>query len=71
MMMASEGRRKLVIDCDAGCDDAAAILMALSHPGVEVIAICTVNGNTGVENSTRNVLHVLRIADRLGVGRLN
>ncbi|KAK3590504.1 hypothetical protein CHS0354_037551 [Potamilus streckersoni] len=39
-------KRLFVIDTDAGVDDAQAILMALSYPDVEVMAITTVSGNT-------------------------
>ena len=45
----------LIIDTDAGVDDAVAIMMALAHPKNEVIAITTVNGNVDVEKVTRNV----------------
>lgn len=50
---------RLIIDTDAGVDDAQAIMMALTTPGVQVEAITTLTGNTHVDNVTRNVLTVL------------
>ena len=36
---------RLIIDTDAGVDDAQAIMMALAHPGVTIEAITTLSGN--------------------------
>ena len=57
----------MVIDCDAGVDDALAIVMALGQPIVNLIAITCVNGNTHLDNVTVNVLKVLRTCGRLDV----
>ncbi len=65
--MAGENRKKFVIDTDAGVDDAQAILMALSRADVDVVAITTTHGNASSEQVCRNVLRVLRVADRLDV----
>jgi hypothetical protein len=35
----AEPSRRVWIDCDAGIDDAQALLLALSLPGVEVVAV--------------------------------
>lgn len=59
--------KKLIIDVDAGVDDAIAIMMALSTPDVEVLGITCCYGNTSVENVLRNVLRVLKVCDRLDV----
>ena len=48
-------KQKLLIDTDAGVDDAIAIMMALVHPRAEVVAITTVNGNVDVDKVTKNV----------------
>ncbi|XP_063593633.1 nucleoside hydrolase-like isoform X2 [Penaeus indicus] len=59
---------KVVIDTDAGLDDALAIFMALeSHKrgDLEVVAITTVHGNTKVDNVCVNVLRILQTADLL------
>ena len=59
--------RRLVIDTDAGQDDAQAILMALADPGVDVVAITTVHGNTGNDQVAKNVLRLLKVAGRMDV----
>ncbi|XP_066989767.1 nucleoside hydrolase-like isoform X3 [Macrobrachium rosenbergii] len=60
---------KVIIDTDAGLDDALAIFMALAahkKKQIEVIAITTVQGNTKVENVNSNVLRILETANLLG-----
>ena len=54
--------KKLIIDTDPGVDDAHAILLALAHPGVQVEAITTVNGNVGLDLTTANALKILDAA---------
>jgi purine nucleosidase len=53
--------RTLLIDTDTASDDAVAIIMALSAPGVRVCALTTVAGNVGVEQATRNALYTAEI----------
>jgi len=63
-------RPKVVVDSDAGIDDAFALAMLLAadkRQEIEIIAITTVLGNTGVRNVSRNVLKILQTADRLDV----
>eukprot|EP00057_Strongylocentrotus_purpuratus_P006592 XP_011661066.1 PREDICTED: probable uridine nucleosidase 2 isoform X2 [Strongylocentrotus purpuratus] len=62
-----EDRTTMVIDCDAGIDDAVAIMMALAEPRVNLIGITCVNGNTPVEKVTINVLRVLQKCGRLDI----
>ena len=70
--METSGKRKILIDCDAGTDDAAAIIMALTHhQRVEVVAITCIFGNTNVGNVANNVLRVLKFCGRLDVSRLH
>ncbi len=66
-MATVQQKRKFVIDCDAGTDDAAAIIMALASKDVEVVAITCVVGNTHLDNVTTNVLKVLKLCNRLDV----
>lgn len=54
--------RRVIIDTDPGIDDAIAILFALAHPELDVVAITTVAGNIGLETSTRNALRILALA---------
>lgn len=53
--------RRIVIDTDAGVDDALAIIFALRSPELRVEAITTVSGNVHVDLCTENVLRVLDI----------
>lgn len=60
-------KRKLLIDTDAGVDDAQAILMALQYPDVDVVGITCVAGNTSALQAGRNILRLLQISDRLDI----
>ena len=55
---------KLIIDTDAGVDDAQAIMLALSAPAVDVLAITTLTGNVHIQQVNPNVLTVLEIMNR-------
>ncbi|MEP7288468.1 MAG: nucleoside hydrolase [Chloroflexota bacterium] len=55
---------ELIIDTDAGIDDAQAILLALGQPDVQVVAITTVSGNVHVDKVTRNVFKTLAAAGK-------
>ncbi|MBV9789262.1 MAG: nucleoside hydrolase, partial [Chloroflexi bacterium] len=59
--VAANGSTALVIDTDPGVDDASALVWLLSQRqyAYELLGICTVAGNTSLENATRNVLTVL------------
>ena len=52
----------LVIDTDPGVDDAIALLMAFAHPGADVLAVCGVAGNVGLDRVMENLVHVLDVA---------
>lgn len=56
--------KRIVIDTDAGVDDAQAILLAFGHKDVEIVAFTTVNGNVGVDKTTANVLKVLDVVGK-------
>lgn len=62
---------KVIIDTDAGADDAAAIIMALNqekyNSSFKVVAITCVNGNTALDNVVVNVFKTLQTANRLDV----
>jgi purine nucleosidase len=55
---------KIIIDTDAGVDDAQAILAAFGHQGTQVVAFTSVSGNVDVEKTTANVLKVLDIVGK-------
>jgi pyrimidine-specific ribonucleoside hydrolase len=52
-----------VLDVDTGVDDAHALLLALRHPRLNVLAVTTVAGNLDVETCTAATLKVLDAAD--------
>jgi len=54
---------KLIIDTDAGIDDAVAILMALNHPQTTLLALTTVMGNISLEQATHNTGVILDVAN--------
>ncbi|XP_014236060.2 probable uridine nucleosidase 2 [Trichogramma pretiosum] len=61
-------RLKLLIDTDAGSDDAVALMLALKASDmVDVVAITCTYGNTVEENVEKNVLKILTIAGRTDV----
>ncbi|RKX82449.1 MAG: pyrimidine-specific ribonucleoside hydrolase RihA [Spirochaetes bacterium] len=55
-------KRKIIIDCDPGIDDALAIFMALASEKLEVLGITTVAGNVGIDHVTRNALSLVSMA---------
>lgn len=55
---------RIVMDCDTGSDDAVAIMLAALHPGIDLLAVSTVNGNVPLSHTTENTLRVL---DHIGV----
>lgn len=55
--------RKVVIDTDAGVDDALALILALRSPELDVRAITTVSGNVHVDLCAENVLRVLDVLE--------
>jgi pyrimidine-specific ribonucleoside hydrolase len=55
-------RTRVVIDTDPGVDDAAAILLALADPEIEVVGITAVDGNVSLAKTTRNALRICELA---------
>ncbi|HCR70690.1 MAG TPA: nucleoside hydrolase [Anaerolineae bacterium] len=53
---------KIIIDTDPGVDDALTFLLALASPEIQLEALTSVHGNIGIENTTRNALSVLELA---------
>lgn len=52
-------RRRVVLDCDTGTDDAVAIMLAALHPDLDLLGVAAVWGNVAVEHATDNSLRVL------------
>ena len=55
--------RPFLIDTDAGSDDAVAILMALRHPDVDVLALTVVAGNVPLEQGVQNSLYFAELCE--------
>ncbi|VVT30332.1 nucleoside hydrolase [Rhizobium sp. EC-SD404] len=62
--MQSGTTRKIIIDTDPGQDDAAAILLALASPELDILGITTVAGNVPLDWTTRNALIICELAGR-------
>eukprot|EP00039_Didymoeca_costata_P010983 m.150115 g.150115 ORF g.150115 m.150115 type:complete len:404 (-) comp15021_c0_seq5:2184-3395(-) len=56
-------KHKFIIDCDAGIDDAQALVTALCSEKCEVLAITTVMGNVGLDQVVTNVKRTLLACD--------
>ena len=52
----------ILLDCDPGYDDAAAILLAAGNPNVNILAITVVAGNQSIAKVTRNALAIAQVA---------
>lgn len=52
----------IILDCDPGHDDAVAILLAVSSPSIDLLAVTTCFGNCSIEDATRNALRILTLA---------
>ncbi|WP_148888170.1 nucleoside hydrolase [Streptococcus cristatus] len=60
-------KRKVIIDCDPGIDDSLALLYALQHPDLEVVALTIVAGNVPVELGLENAFKILERLNRLDI----
>lgn len=60
-------RRRVLLDCDPGHDDAMAILLAASATAVELVGITTVAGNQTLPKTTLNARRVCSVAGIIGV----
>jgi inosine-uridine nucleoside N-ribohydrolase len=55
-------RRRVILDCDPGHDDAMAILLAAASPELDLVAITTVAGNQTLDKVTLNARRVCSVA---------
>ena len=65
-------KRRVIIDCDVGVDDALAMILAFRSPELEVAAVTGVTGNVPldlVERNIRRVLSLIRPANRPLIAR--
>jgi purine nucleosidase len=54
-------RKKIIIDCDVGVDDALALILAFHSPELEVKAVTGVNGNVPLPLVFQNIRRVLSL----------
>lgn len=59
--------RKVIIDTDPGRDDAAAILLALASPELEIVGIVAVAGNVPLHHTERNARRIVDLSGRSDV----
>ena len=65
-------RKKVIIDCDVGVDDALALILAFHSPDLDIKAVTGVNGNVPVDAVFLNIQKVLSLiqpADRPIIAR--
>lgn len=55
-------KHKVIIDCDPGHDDAAALVLATRAAQIDLLGVTVVAGNSTLENTVRNALNVLAFA---------
>lgn len=54
---------RIILDTDPGIDDAYAILYALAHPDIEVLALTSIFGNVAVDLAAQNALRLVELSD--------
>jgi purine nucleosidase len=59
--------RPFFIDTDTASDDAVALVIALRHPDINVVAIGVVAGNVPLEHGVQNALYVAELCGRTEV----
>ena len=57
-------KKKVILDCDPGHDDAFAIMLAVQH--LDVLGITTIGGNCTLDNVTRNAIKTLEVLGKAG-----
>lgn len=60
-------KHRVIIDTDPGVDDAAAILLALASPEIEVLGISVVGGNVPLEDTLANACKIVGMSGRTDV----
>jgi purine nucleosidase/pyrimidine-specific ribonucleoside hydrolase len=54
-------KKKIIIDCDVGVDDALALILSFHSPELEVLAVKGVNGNVSLDRVMINIRRVLSL----------
>lgn len=53
-------KRKIILDCDPGHDDAVAIMLAGSYDGFELLGITVEAGNQTIQKTARNAINMIK-----------
>ena len=61
-------KKKIILDCDPGHDDAVAIMLAAASNEIEILGITCVGGNATLENTK---LNALKICSLIGKSNIN
>ena len=61
-------KKKIILDCDPGHDDAVAIMLAAASKHIEILGITCVGGNATLENT---ILNALKICSLIGKSNIN
>ena len=57
-------KRKVIFDCDIGCDDAVALIALLLNEDIYIIGITCVKGNIPVDDVADNALKVVKLCSK-------
>lgn len=57
-------RKKLILNCDPGTDDSLCIIMGLTHPEIELLAVTAESGNLTSDKSSQNALRIMEMMGR-------
>ena len=60
-------KKKIILDCDPGHDDAVAIMLAAASNKIEILGITCVAGNTTLDNTKLNSLKVCSLIGRTDI----
>ena len=57
-------KKKIILDCDPGHDDAVAIMLAIASDEIDLLGITCVGGNATLENTKLNSLKICSLLNR-------
>ena len=60
-------KKKIILDCDPGHDDAVAIMLAAASNDIEILGITCVGGNSTLENTKLNTLKICTLIERTDI----
>ena len=56
-------KRKIILDCDPGHDDAVAIILAGKNENIDLLGVTVVSGNSSIEKTVLNARRVCSVLD--------